>query len=167
MSEVPSHHEVYLNPGEFYFGEGDIRITTVLGSCVSITLWHPKHRHGGMCHFILDSRGVVVDHLDGKYADEAIELFMNELAERKTSASEYVTKVFGGGNMFATTGNVPGMDIGGQNVEAAHRLLQRRGFCIAAENVGGNGHRRMMFDLWNGDVWMRFQPSQTNGRDNK
>jgi chemotaxis receptor (MCP) glutamine deamidase CheD len=32
-------HEVFLNPGEFHFGEGTTRISTLLGSCVSITLW--------------------------------------------------------------------------------------------------------------------------------
>jgi chemotaxis protein CheD len=35
-------------------------IRTVLGSCVSITLWHPVKRVGGMCHFLLPTRGVPV-----------------------------------------------------------------------------------------------------------
>jgi chemotaxis protein CheD len=42
--------------GRFRFGEGLPRITTVLGSCVSIILWHPQLIHGGMCHYMPPSR---------------------------------------------------------------------------------------------------------------
>jgi chemotaxis protein CheD len=164
MTKTIGHREVFVNPGEFFFGEGNIRITTILGSCVSITMWHPSLKHGGICHYILDSRGVIVDHLNGKYADEAMELFRLELKKRKTDPADYQVKVFGGGNMFGKDQSGGG-EIGQQNIEAAHRLLRRDGFSIAAENVGGFGHRRLMFDLWNGDVWMRFRESRNNERE--
>jgi len=155
--------EVFLNPGEFYFGEGDIRISTLLGSCVSIVLWHPIRRHGGMCHYMLDSRGIIVDGLDGKYADEAMELFMIELKKRKTHPSEYTVKMFGGGNMFPNRKSAnPEEDIGHRNIEAGHHLLDRYGFKLANEHVGGYGHRRLMLDLWNGDVWMKFTDNKTS-----
>ena len=155
--------EIFLNPGDFYFGEGDTRLSTLLGSCVSITLWHPLLRHGGMCHYVLDSRGVILDELDGKYADEAIEMFMQALATRKTHPAEYEVKIFGGGRMFADeNGNPAGFDVGSRNVEAADRLLDRYGFrTIKARNVGGRGHRRLLFDLWSGDAWLKFQPAET------
>ena len=165
MKASSGHLEVFVNPGEFYFGAGDIRITTILGSCVSITLWHARHRHGGLCHFVLDSRGVASGHLDGKYADEAVALFMAELAKRATHPSEYQAKIFGGGDMFSTEkrkGRAAG-DIGVRNIEAARHLMKRHGFSVVAENVGGFGHRRIMFDLWNGDVWMRFR--ETNNTE--
>jgi chemotaxis protein CheD len=161
MMGAHSHHEVYINPGDFYFGEGDIRVSTLLGSCVALVLWHPLRRHGGMCHYMLDSRGVILDHLDGRYADEAMELFMVELNQRKTHPTEYQVKIFGGGSLLEKHGKKKGEegmgDVGVVNIEAAHHLLDRYGFKIVAENVGGSGHRRIMFDLWNGDVWMRFQ----------
>ena len=40
---------VLLGAGDFYFGSGHTRVSTLLGSCVSITLWHPRRRIGGMC----------------------------------------------------------------------------------------------------------------------
>lgn len=165
MKGLPSHQEVFLNPGEFYFGDGNVRISTLLGSCVSITLWHPGKRHGGMCHFMLDSRGVFTDQLDGRYADEAMELFMLELKAHKTHPSAYKVRLFGGGKMFAGASKKgrcdneeeQAGDVGARNIEAARHLTKRYGFKVAAEDVGGNGHRRIMFDLWSGDVWVKFQ----------
>ena len=49
-------HTVFLHPGECYFGGGPTRIATLLGSCVSITVWHPRLLVGGMCHYMLPSR---------------------------------------------------------------------------------------------------------------
>lgn len=51
MGVATPDREVYLRPGDFCFGEGRLRITTLLGSCVSVVLWHPTQAHGGMCHY--------------------------------------------------------------------------------------------------------------------
>lgn len=48
--------EVYLLPGEYFVGDARYRIRTVLGSCVSITLWHRRLRIGAMSHFLLSER---------------------------------------------------------------------------------------------------------------
>jgi len=37
---------VVLAAGDFHFGGGRTRISTLLGSCVSLTLWHPRRRIG-------------------------------------------------------------------------------------------------------------------------
>ena len=50
--------EIFLEPGEFQFTtDPDVRLRTLLGSCVALTMWHPKCRYGAMCHFLLPSRG--------------------------------------------------------------------------------------------------------------
>ena len=68
--------DVFLQPGDFHFGAGRTRISTLLGSCISITLWHPARLIGGMCHFMLPTRGLPGGvPLDGRYADEALALF--------------------------------------------------------------------------------------------
>ncbi len=38
--------DVFLQPGEHFVGDADCRIRTLLGSCVSITLWHATRRLG-------------------------------------------------------------------------------------------------------------------------
>lgn len=149
--------DVFLQPGAFYFGEGATRIRTLLGSCVAITLWHPALRIGGMCHYLLPRRGSArTGELDGRYGDEAVELFLRELKARGTRPVDYEVKLFGGGNMFlGTAGGLSRGGVAAINVQAGRELLARSGFSILAEHVGGEGHRQVVFELWNGYVWVR------------
>lgn len=161
--------EIFLQPGEFYFGDEGTRIRTLLGSCVSVTLWHPQRHIGGMCHYMLPSRGGVnATAPDGRYADEAMRLFLREIATHGTHPPEYEVKLFGGGNMFPrqtakwkknrpAAGPIPvGYEnISRRNIEAGRALMEQHGFRIKTENVGGNGRRHVIFDVWSGHVWVR------------
>lgn len=144
--------EVYLKPGDFCFGEGNLRITTVLGSCVSIILWHPMLVHGGMCHYMLPTRGMPHHVPNGKYGDEAMELFLGELRKRRTVPGQYQVWLYGGGNMFNMSGT--GVDIGKLNIQTGHDLLNRHGFTLIEDHVGMTGRRRIAFDVWSGTVRM-------------
>jgi len=149
--------DIFLQPGEFYFGDRATRISTLLGSCVAITMWHPRLHIGGMCHFMLPARSVrPSDILDGRYADEAMLLFQKEIRTARTKPGEYQVKLFGGGNMFQRPTNQAGCaDVPCRNVVAARHLLRHHGHSVVAEHVGMHGHRNVIFELWNGDVWMR------------
>jgi chemotaxis receptor (MCP) glutamine deamidase CheD len=37
----------------------------------------------------------------------------------------------------------------------ARSLVASHGFVVAAEDLGGNSHRQIVFDINNGDVWVR------------
>lgn len=165
--------EIFLQPGDFYFGDQDTRIRTLLGSCVSITCWHPKKKIGGMCHYMLPTRGDKRQGaaLDGRYADEAMELFLNEIRAANTRPAEYQIKLFGAGNMFPKAGDhncakcTPERayqrtdnlcpKISCRNHQVAYHLVSKHGFSIQAEHLGGVGHRQLIFDIWNGDAWLK------------
>ena len=148
--------DIYLLPGDIHFATANTRIHTVLGSCVSIALWHPLLRIGGMCHFMLPSRGKTQNTgLDGRYADEAIQLILQEIEKNYTYPGEYQAKLFGGGNMFLASCAAKGMDVASGNIKAARSLLTQNGFHVATEDVGGNGYRRIILDLYDGNVWVR------------
>lgn len=158
---APSHttaatKTVILRPGDFHFDYGQTRISTLLGSCVSITLWHPRKRIGGMCHYMMSERNRPPESsIDGRYATEAFDLFLRHLELAGTRPSEYQAKLFGGANMFGNE-KQSGMDIGTRNVEYGHRLLASRHIPLIAEHVGGNGRRKLHFDIWSGEVWLAF-----------
>lgn len=152
--------EIFLQPGEFYFGDENTRIRTLLGSCVAITLWHPARRIGGMCHFMLPTRvGEPADALDGRYADEAIQLFQREIRSQRTAVRDYQVKLFGGGHMFQVPPRCADQmrcsNVACRNVLAARALLKDQRLHVAAEHVGQRGHRNVIFDVWSGDVWLR------------
>ncbi|MFA5626671.1 MAG: hypothetical protein WCX90_07245 [Thiohalomonadaceae bacterium] len=168
--KIPSNViEIFLQPGEFYFGERDTRIRTLLGSCISITVWHPRLLIGGMCHYMLPTRGKKrVDTLDGRYGDEALELILREIRAAGTSPAEYEVKLFGGSNMF-TGSHCCGIDccdpftsschdISSRNRRSASLLVERHGFTIRAENLGGTQPHNILFDLWSGHVWLKRPP---------
>lgn len=151
-----SVQSVVLSAGDFYFGHGDTRISTLLGSCVSITLWHPRKHIGGMCHYMMTERPHPVDlPLDGRYASEAFALFLQYVEQAGTRLSEYQVKLFGGANMFRDACGSR-LDIGARNLEFAYRLLASRHITPVARHVGGSGRRKLHFDLWSGTVWLAF-----------
>jgi len=154
----PTPIEIYLLPGEIHFADANTRIHTVLGSCISISLWHPLQRSGGMCHFMLPSRGKAgYGALDGRYADEAVQLLLRGIERIDALPAAYQVKLFGGGNMFQAERPEKALDIATENIAAARRLLDKAGFRIQAEDVGGRGHRRVIFDLSDGNVWVRHE----------
>jgi chemotaxis protein CheD len=149
-------HKVFLKPGEFHFGEGRARISTLLGSCISITLWHPRWRIGGMCHYMLTDRGLLADvALDGRFGREAFELFLQQVDAAGTHPSEYQAKLFGGGNMLSGPSGGK-LEIGLRNIEYGRQLLASRHIALIAEHVGGSGRRKLHFDLWSGEAWLAF-----------
>ena len=143
MKKAANIIEIFLQPGDYYFGDRNTRIRTLLGSCVSITMWHPQRLIGGMCHFMLPTRDSgKKDTLDGRYADEAMEMFLRDIAAAGTRPAEYEVKLFGGGNMFPNTNKsatewlcAPSADnncrsISCRNEQAARVLAKQYGFKI-------------------------------------
>lgn len=152
-------HELYLQPGEVFFGDASVRVRTVLGSCVSITLWHPQRKLGGMCHYMLPERLRPADgRRDGRYGPEAWEMLLEQLESAKTQPREYQAKIFGGGRMFALGEGRANLDIGQRNVEVGRRLLAAQGLQAASEHFCGDGHRCLIFDVATGDVWVKHLP---------
>ncbi|TAN69645.1 MAG: chemotaxis protein CheD [Methylobacter sp.] len=150
--------EIFLQPGTYYFAGRDSRICTVLGSCVSMTFWHPRLLVGGMCHYLLPERAGTGGRSvpDGRYADEAIVLLLKKMDVVGASYKEYQVKLFGGGNMFPEMPKKNSQSlIGIKNVHAAQRLTKQYGFTCVAEHLGGVGYRRVMFDVWSGEVWVK------------
>ena len=180
--------EIFLKQGEVYFGDRDTRIRTVLGSCVAITMWHPDLLIGGMCHYMLPSRhprgqklhcritnspigfpsrrATDKMELDGKYADEALELMFTEIQRSGTRAGDYQIKLFGGGNMFPATTKPRAQHVGLKNIEVVSQLLAYHGLKVSAEHLGGVGHRNLIFDIGSGHVWMKHQTPAQSAYDN-
>lgn len=153
--------DIFLQPGEFFVGDATLRLRTMLGSCVAITLWHPVLRVGAMSHFLLADRGRARgdEPLDARYGDEALALMMHGLLEEHVKPQACEAKIFGGGNMFpsATHASVQG-PIGCRNGEAARQMLAEQGIAVRREHLFGNGHRQIVFDINSGSVWVRQIP---------
>lgn len=156
MTEPASIVDIFLQPGEIYLGDRQTRIRTVLGSCVSLVLWHPQALLGGMLHYMLPGR----THgrkgaLDARYGDEAMELMCRDIGAAGVPLHEFRVHLFGGGDMFPAVHKASGLQVGRRNVEAARHLVHRFGLSVSDEHVEGCGHRHLIFNVWNGDILLR------------
>lgn len=146
--------EIYLLPGEHAAGRARCRIRTLLGSCVSITLWHPGLRVGAMSHFLLPGEGKRCGlELNGRYGEDALALMLMDLKMLGAPAQDCEAKLFGGGAMFPCEG--PMGAVGWRNGEAARRMLARQGIRVVSESLYEAGHREIIFKVGSGEVWVR------------
>jgi chemotaxis protein CheD len=148
--------DVFLHPGDYWFGDGGTRVHTVLGSCVSITAWHPVRHVGGMCHYLLPKRDAYLEEApDARYADGAVALFLRDMQRSGTAPGEYEMKMFGGSEQFPHLLRSSALDVAARNIESGRDLLERHGFILSSRNLGGVGPRRLIFDIATGTVWVR------------
>ncbi|WP_328472490.1 hypothetical protein OHA21_10055 [Actinoplanes sp. NBC_00393] len=155
--------EVFLHPGDYHFGDAGTRIHTVLGSCVSITIWHPGLRIGGMCHYMLPGHCPASDQWDARYADGAIARFRRDVQRTNTTPRQYEVKMFGGGRQFPHLNTPAPLDVAGNNIEAGICLLEESGFHLTVREFGGTGARRLIFDIGTGAVWLRALDPLSHG----
>lgn len=160
MPRPVAPRDVYLQPGDLHFAGVGTRIRTLLGSCVSLVFWHPRHRLGGMCHYMLPTRGLPGRKLDGRYGDEAMQLLLEAMSAHGTWVKEYHVRIFGGGNMFPHIGARARSTrhVGQQNIDMAYKLLATYGLMSHGEHVGGTGHRHLLFDIWSGQLALKLSP---------
>ncbi|WP_374595057.1 chemotaxis protein CheD [Aquabacterium sp.] len=158
LGKINSHRgeQVFLLPGQWYFGATGAIVRTLLGSCVALTLWHPHRRMGGMCHYLLPNRtrpgGA---SLDGRFAEEAVELLVNSMARTGTKPGEYLVDLYGGADTMPDQVHTHKFNIGERNIEKALELVDRYGFQLQTVDVGGNDPRNVTLDMKSGQVELK------------
>lgn len=149
-----------LKPGELFIGREPAEITTVLGSCVAVTLFHLRSGLAAICHAMLpcphpcpDTDTLKVGDQPFKYVCYAIPEMAAAFRRAGVPAAEIAAKMFGGANVLGTRGESPSsQSVGPANVRLARRLLQQEGLTLKASNVGGQRGRKLVFNTLTGEV---------------
>ena len=163
MLENPTPlRSVYLKPGELLITTEPCEVTTVLGSCVSVTLYHPRLQYAAICHGMLPgpfpSLSLVTQGAERyKYLSEAIPLMADKFRRAGVAMNEIEVKLFGGGNVIGQS-NRENSDrwIGSVNIQAAQELLKTESLTIKTGCVGGDKGRKIIFNTNNGEVLHRY-----------
>jgi chemotaxis protein CheD len=140
------------------FGSSPARVNTVLGSCVSVTLFAPERRVGAICHALLPRASEAERYADFgcRYVDVAIRRMLSEFTRLGIRPRQLVTKLFGGSDLMAAlTGKNTNRSVGSQNIETALWVLGREGLTVAASDVGGTWGRKLVFFTHTGDVFIK------------
>lgn len=149
--------EVVLKPGDYFVGGAGYRVRTLLGSCVSITLWHPGRRIGAMCHFLLGRSSTApgaAPRRDGRYGNDALRLMLEQLDRAGVPAAQCQAGVVGGADMFPQRRRQPSASVGYHNGQAARAMLAAAGIAVVHEDLYGAGHCQLLFDIATGQLWV-------------
>jgi chemotaxis protein CheD len=149
MAIPPFSPRLNIHPGDWYIGNKYHSIYTVLGSCVSLTAWHPKLKLGGMCHFILPDTPKGPEDKDakyqGRYANSAL-LCLKKAMLGYASLKEYQLGLFGGSETISH------FDIGKKNIKAAQQWLREENLTAMKVDIGGSMSRSLILTLSTGVV---------------
>ena len=153
--------KVYLKPGEMYCAEHPTLIVTVLGSCVSVTMFNRRIGVGAMCHGILPRcRGI--DNCGGaciegfKYVDCSIRQMVTHFDRYGIKRSEIEVKCFGGADMFFHKEKREGAELVGRlNIQSAENIMNKEGLRILAKDVGGLQGRKILLYTDTGEVLVK------------
>jgi len=154
----------FLKPGELVIAEQPCVVSTLLGSCVAVTMVSRRIGVGAICHALLPSCKAK-DQCDCperfRQVDCAIRGMIAEFVRRGVPCSGIEAKIFGGAEMFHTDRGEDGGDsVGRQNVAKAREVLAVEGVRVAACDVGGLQGRKIFFCTDSGEVFLR----RLNGR---
>lgn len=144
---------VFLKPGELFISRDPAIVTTVLGSCVSITFFAPAARLGAMCHVMLPS-GPMIDGY--RFLDSTLGYMVEQISGMGIPLAACEVKIFGGADVLLPRdlqGNR--MSIGQQNIQEALCRLDALGIVPKASDIGGRLGRKLLFNSHTGDVFLK------------
>jgi chemotaxis protein CheD len=146
-------NNVYLKPGEVIISKNPILVSTILGSCIAVTMFSPSKKIGAICHAMYPCNPT--GDVNVQYVDSAIQYIFGKMLEY-TGKTDLIVKLFGGAKVLA--GGKYGEDrmaIGEQNISQAKRTLAELGLAIANSDIGGIRGRKLLFSIKTGDVYRR------------
>lgn len=153
MTFVTEGKVTFVIQGTFFVSSHpEATLSTVLGSCISVCLYDPTARMGGMNHFLLATgRGEDSGHI--RYGVNAMERLINEMLKAGASRSRLQAKLFGGARMSVNLA-----DIGKSNADFAEEFLRDEGIAVLSKSTGGNSARRLVFTPATGHAKVLFVP---------
>jgi chemotaxis protein CheD len=157
MSEivVPGTH---VGIGQVVTGEAPIVLTTVLGSCVAVTLYDAALKRGGMAHVLARGEGALKG--DCRYSDPAIRKLIADVRSKSSEKSGLVAKVAGGSNTTFIEKSSIISSIGKYTMLSILTILVEEGIDIEGMHVGGVGSRNIAFNLETGVVTISTKDRQ-------
>lgn len=157
----PTLPGVCLKPGKLFVGSGPGEVTTLLGSCVAVTMFNPRLKFAAICHAMLADPDRVVRSIDEeaepyKYVSIVIPTMVETFRCNGISPEETEVKLFGGANVFGFANEKRrGRGIGLNNIQRAKELLHLYNLRISRSHVGGYIGRKLIFNTSTGIVWLK------------
>lgn len=146
--------KIFLKPGELYIGKEPAVVSTILGSCVSITMFSAKLGAGGICHALLPRKFAFRKRRhDFHYVDKSVLYMLGEFKKMGAEANEIEVKIFGGAGIAGASYR---KSVGKANVEMAFNTVKDYDLKVLTWNLGGTSGRKIIFFTHTGRVLLRM-----------
>lgn len=152
---------VHLKPGEAYITDRPELVVTVLGSCLSVTMFNRRHGVAGICHSLLPTCNSRETCANGcregyRYVDCSIRQMVRVFDKYGVPPGEIEAKCFGGADMFIRQALKPDLfTVGKQNIIMAEKIFASEGLKLRAKDVGGVQGRKLLFYTHTGEVLLK------------
>ena len=143
----------YLHPGGLFVSRECCAVSTILGSCVSVCLWDPAAKVGGLNHYLLplfSGEGTA----SPRFGDIAIRELIEKLLALGGRKNRMQSKIFGGAHVLEAMQNREN-HLGTKNVQVAQEMLENERIAVISHDVGGRRGRRPIFHPDEGGAWVR------------
>lgn len=133
--------DFYLSPGHIYLSHEPALVSTVVGSCVAVSLWDSKKGYGGMAHFLYPFTGDRY-RATAQYGNVAIKYLVSMFLDLGVPEKNLQAQIFGG----ALLAPADCMRIAKENVQMARKILRSHRINIVSEDTGGNMGRKIVYN---------------------
>lgn len=145
-------------PGEYYVTKENELVTTVLGSCISACIRDREMGVGGMNHFMLPdtTRDRLINGAEAivgnaaRYGNYAMEHLINMILSNGGKRKNLEVKVFGGGKIIPTLG-----DVGAQNIDFVLEYIDTEALNLISKDLGDIYPRKLIYFPKTGKVRMK------------
>jgi chemotaxis protein CheD len=153
MKNMKAAEEHFLIEGTIFVSTKECLVTTILGSCVSLCLWDPFLKIGGMNHYLValwNGNGLATP----RYGNIAIPKLIKKIMSFGSKKKNLRAKVFGGAHVLSLSNNgIKGAGWG--NIMLAEEVLKEEGIPIVASDLGGKYGRKIRFNTKDGIVMVK------------
>ena len=143
----------YLHAGHLFVSPTPCRVSTVLGSCVSVAMFDPSSQIGGLNHFLLP-QGPEHSVPSPRFGNVAVRFLIESMLAAGANRNRLQAKLFGGASMLSAFRTTSG-HLGEKNVAMARAILQAERVPVVAEDVDGQRGRKLIFHTHDGSAWVR------------
>lgn len=143
MREFIGNEITYLLPGELIVTDQPMKISTVLGSCISVCMYYRNTQIAGMNHYIMPLNSNNDSNIL-RYGNTSLAEMLKRMNYYGAKTNKIEAYVFGGSAMFAKGSNT--FRVGERNTEIALCFLKAHSIYIHNIETGGVTGRKIVFD---------------------
>ncbi len=159
--KISEENVIYLQQGELCSSSSGVVVSTVLGSCLAITMYNKNTGFGIISHCMLPKCKHGIAGCNDctaiyRYVDCTILKMIEKFNAMKIKRDDIEVKMFGGADVLKPVDNIKNAgSVGSQNVLTALTNIEKYNLKLVSSDVGGEKGRRIFFKTNTGEVFVK------------